>query len=144
MNINNPAPGNNPGLPPINLPPVSDSENAETKGAALACEAIYQDNLQKVSRLRKRQAEYLASLPTEPTEKLTSIMELMKGEHDRFPDEAHQALNLSVMLEVFVKHGDMELHSPEHKAAIYVAEMITDNLHALQGKLRGVWDVATK
>jgi hypothetical protein len=135
--------GNAPGLSISASKPVSAEENAEVKGMALAGEVIFQGHLKKIGDLRKRQAEYIEQLPTEPSEKLRSIKGLLEGSYDSFPDEAYKALHFSVVLEHLVKHGDLEPHSPDQTATAFIAEMLSDNLQALQKKLRGAWDVAT-
>ncbi len=78
--------------------PVLPHENREVHGYALCREGIFRGHVAEVEQLRARQAEYLASLPTDPREAIRAACELICGEGG-YPDGFEEALHLSAVLE---------------------------------------------
>ncbi len=79
--------------------PVLPHENRKARGYALCREGIFRAHVAEVEQLRARQAEYLASLPTDPREAIRAALELLHPNDEEYPDGIEEALHLSIALE---------------------------------------------
>jgi hypothetical protein len=63
MNDSNPTSGNDTGIP---HKPVSYHQNTEHHGLVLCAPVVFQGAISKIEALRRKQAEYIKTLPTDP------------------------------------------------------------------------------
>ena len=80
---------------------VTDWENREVKGSALASKVIHEGHNDRVAELRSRQEVYQKSLPKDPTEALRAISKANCGGFD-FCDDGNFGAKaaLDIMLEL--------------------------------------------
>lgn len=112
------------------IEPVTRWENKEVKGHALCSDFVFQDHLTNAQALRDRQAAYLNSLPTDPTDVIKAAREIMHpGYVNEYPEGIEEALHLSVALEAMIKAGDLDVEGRPRDAALYVAEHVCTAMH---------------
>ena len=121
--------------------PVTNWENQSVGGIALCSEGLFLDHVEDAKKLRERQAQYEASLPTEPDEVIRSARRILHPNGNSYPEGVEEALQLSCALAVIVRHGDLEVPSPERDAALYLAERLEDATRSAVGKLDRLSDV---
>lgn len=104
--------------------PVSLWENESVKGMALVAESDFEEGVSKARKLRKRQAEYLKSLPFERDEAIRLALKYMEHDHGDYPEGIEEALHLSAMLVEALRASKVSGYEWEPEAAIYVADRI--------------------
>lgn len=123
------------------LKPVTHWENAASKGQALCAEYIFREHIEQTQALRDRQAAYLKSMPTDPTEVIRAAIKLMHPKGDDYPDGIEEALHLSYALEALVKEGDLEAQGRSRDAALYVARTLSFAMHRATLELDRISDI---
>ncbi|MBZ0123841.1 MAG: hypothetical protein K8F31_08140 [Roseovarius sp.] len=124
--------------------PVSNWENAHANGLALLNEEYFQERLEYIKALRRRQATYLDSLPDEPREAIRAAWAEMHPEGERFPDGIEQALYLAYALSAQVKAGDADDEGLSRDAVLWVADRIALGLHRATFHLDRISDLLAK
>lgn len=124
--------------------PVTEWENTHASGLALLGEKYYQERLEYVQALRRRQATYLDSLPDEPKEAIQAAWAEMHPEGEKYPDGIEQALYLSYALAAQVKAGDAEDEGRSREAVLWVADRIALGLHRATFQLDRISDILRK
>lgn len=121
--------------------PVTNWENQSVGGTALCAESLFLDHIEDAKKLRERQAQYEASLPTDPEEVISSALRLLHPNGNSYPEGVEEALQLSCALAVIVKHGDLEVLSPERETAVYLADRLEVATRNAAGRLDRLSDV---
>lgn len=104
--------------------PVSTWENEKVKGAALCCTRTLNRGRAEVEKLRARQAEYLASLPTEPKEVISAALKEMHLNGESYPGAFEEAMHLSKALRPMIEHSDTDEPGPDRDALLWIADRI--------------------
>lgn len=120
---------------------VSSFENDEVGGLALSCEPIFQDRISQAKKLRERQAAYLATLPTDPTEVVRASLKLMNPNGNNYPEGIEEALHLSTALAALFRGDDPFDSDRTYEAAMYIAERVSDAMHEATNQLDHVSDI---
>jgi len=123
---------------------VTDWENTYANGLALLNEEYFQERLEYIKALRRRQATYLDSLPDEPKEAIRAAWAEMHPEGEKYPDGIEQALYLSYALAAQVKAGDAEDEGRSRDAVLWVADRIALGLHRATFQLDRISDILGK
>lgn len=109
--------------------PVTNWENKRANGLALCDESIFRKQTEHTQSLRDRQAAYLDSLPSDPSEVIKAALKLIHPKGENYPDGFEEALHLSYALEALVKDGDLEAEGRTRDAALYVADRVAFAMH---------------
>ncbi|WP_299677439.1 hypothetical protein [uncultured Roseobacter sp.] len=104
--------------------PVTRRENASVQGQALCADYIFRENIEKAERLRSQQANYLDSLPAEPSDAIRAALGLMNGGGLGYPEGAEEVLHFSVALEAMIQNGHIDEEGPVRDAALYMADRV--------------------
>lgn len=115
--------------------PVSDWENEGVDGAALCVPSVLEADREKVDRLRKQQAEYLAMLPVELNEVISAARRAMHPEGHSYPDAFEEVMHLSRALRPMVEHLQTDDHGPDRDALLWIADRIMFGLEGTSRKL---------
>jgi hypothetical protein len=114
---------------------VTSYENQGVKGLALAAEGVLEMEFAEIAKLRKRQEDYLASLPVDPTECLSEALGTLEPGDESYPDGFEEAFYLSFAVGPMIRHLDGESYCSERDAMLYVADRVWDALMRLKPKL---------
>lgn len=106
------------------IQPVSMLENESVNGMALSSDSVFDDNLQKVRQLRKRQAEYLNSLPADPDAAIRIALDHLSHDYGQYPEGVEDALHLSAILMDALQYSKVSDLDFDPEAAIHVASQI--------------------
>lgn len=120
---------------------VSHWENENTKGLALCSQGIFEDYIEEAQKLRDRQAQYEASLPTDPAEIIAAAKSALQPDCGDYPEGLEEIRHLSTALTVLARHGDFDTHSPERDAAVYMSDRIERAVRRVVSQLDRVADV---
>lgn len=96
---------------------VTDWENDASQGMALASKTISDDHIENVTRLRDRQAAYLASLQMEPGDVSSAVLKSLLCPAD--VGEPHYAARAALeIIHQLTTHSALD-DSPQMKDALY-------------------------
>jgi hypothetical protein len=127
--------------------PVSPAENQEAHGLALACDMVFQSEMERIEALRNRQADYRASLPASHQEATAEASALVADliEEDE-GGQVTEAVHLSVALGAMLQNDTNALgHNGNYKdAAVYISGRITEALFHIHGELEHLNNVLRK
>lgn len=73
--------------PPEELRPVTEYENDSVQGAALAAKKIFDEEQEKVAKLRKQHQDYKESLPKDPIQALKEISRTLPHMNESLSDQ---------------------------------------------------------
>jgi hypothetical protein len=125
--------------PPVK--PVTSYENQDVKNMALSVDYVFEMDLAEISKLRKQQADYLASLPVDPAECLSEALRTLQSNGKSYPDGFEEAFYLSFALEPMIRDLDGGSPCPERDAMLYVADRVRQALMRFMPKLDHVNNV---
>ena len=115
--------------------PVSDQENRKVDGKALCCDRALADEMEKIGRLRDRQARFLEALPAEPQTALDASFQILHPDLGNYIEGFEEALHLSQALAALIEKGDLDEDSREQEAAEFVARQVASHLHRTRSQL---------
>lgn len=115
--------------------PVSDLENRNVDGKALCCDRVLADEMEKVGRLRDRQAGFLATLPAEPQAALDASFHILHPDLGNYIEGFEEALHLSQALAALIEKGELDEDSREQEAAEFVSRQIANHLKQTRSHL---------
>jgi hypothetical protein len=118
--------------------PVLPHENRKVRGHALCSEGLFRAHVAEVEQLRARQAEYLASLPTDPREAIRAALELIHPNAEEYPDGIEEALHLSVALEAL---GAVSDDDAARAATAYVGACVSAALRRATRQIDLISDI---
>lgn len=121
--------------------PVTTWENEKAKGYALCAESLFRGHVEKVQALRDRQAEYLASLPTDPLEVLKAALKVLHPDAEEYPDGVEEALHLAYALKAMMADESVGEAGRTRDAAIYLADRIAYAMHRATDQLDRIADI---
>jgi len=124
--------------------PVSNWENAHANGLALLNEEYFQERLEYIKALRRRQAAYLDSLPGEPRAAIRAAWSEMHQGGCEYPDGVEEALHLSYALAAMVKAGDTDDEGRSRDAALYLSDRLAQAMHRAALQIDRVSDILGK
>lgn len=129
---------NDTGLP---ARPVTTWDNEEVKGAALCADSVHADYLKRVNELRTRQADYRASLPTEPKEAIRAAMRAMHPKGESYPGAFEEAMHLSKAIRPMVEMLQTDDRGPDRDALLWIADRIAFGLEGVATKLDHISEI---
>lgn len=110
--------------------PVTMWENEEANGLALCSAPLFARKLDLISKLRNQQAEYYASLPTDPKECISAAMGALHEDGSDHPKGFEEALFLSFALGPMIKDMMAHCYGPDRAALLHVADQIKSGLES--------------
>ena len=124
------------------IEPVTDWENDDSKGLALCAESLFREHVELAQARRDRQAAYLDSLPTDPTEVIRAALKLMHPRGETYLEGFEEALHLSVALEALIKDGDVDEEiSISRESALHIADRIVTSLRQAARQIDRISDI---
>ncbi|MGR3515383.1 MAG: hypothetical protein ACU0GG_21675 [Paracoccaceae bacterium] len=124
--------------------PVTRHENREAKGGALACDRVWKGHVEEVEELRRRQADYLATLPTEPHQAMEAIRKSMHPSGQSYPEGVERAYYFSLAIQALTKSEFLSEGGPESDAIYYLADVMEDDLRNVMGDLDHISAILAK
>lgn len=121
--------------------PVDSYVNEMVDGLALCADSIFEEKLAEVGRLRRRQADYLASLPTKADDCISAAVKILHHDSEEYPEGFEEALYLSFALEPMIRDLRTEDPGIERQALLYVADRVRWGLERASRKLDRVSDI---
>ena len=121
--------------------PVSIHENEANHNMPLMAERVFSQSLAAVTRLRKRQADYLASLPTTAEDCGKAALGLLHPEGETYPEGFEEALYLSFALEPMIHRLDTDEPCIERDALLFIAGRVRWGLERSAVKLDLISDL---
>lgn len=115
--------------------PVSRWDNELVQGMALTADGVHAHQMERVDALRKRQAEYLASLPVEPKAAIRAALDKMHPDGWSYPVGFEEALHLSKALRPMIQHLDTSTPGPDRDALLWIADRIRAGLEDAERSL---------
>lgn len=118
---------------------VTDWENAEAKNLALACDAVFDHAVSRITELRERQKSYLASLPKNPQDAVIAAQRAMDDESCRPPGFITALMisrTLRPLLERLGHTGDRD-----YEALLWAADSIESALSESEDCLQLIGDI---
>lgn len=113
----------------MTVEPVTKWENQALNREVFMGLTVREGHLARVDKLRARQAEYLASLPTDPTECLSAALEVLQpDEYSSLPDGLEEAFNLAFAIEPMISDLMADDPSPALDALLFVARRVREGL----------------
>lgn len=119
----------------VDIRPVSELENRNVNGNALCCDRALSDEMEKIGRLRDRQAQFLATLPAEPQAALDASFQVLHPDLGNYIEGFEEALHLSQALAALIEKGDLDEDSREQEAAEFVARQVAEHLYRTRSQL---------
>ena len=108
--------------------PVTKWENEAVKGMACTTNWVHREFMQQVDALRKREADYLDSLPVEPTEAILAALRTMHPDGDGYPEGFGEAMHLAHALRPMIESLETDESGRERDALLYIADRIAFGL----------------
>ena len=130
-----------------NLRPATDYENQELDGMVLAHRRVYRDHLGRIEAARAKHDAFLASLPTEPQERINLARVNLGNVMDINPDEGcgiHEAKALAMALEAFAMNDYSESYPMAQEAMRWIANRLTTCLLSVDAALDRIGYVLEK
>jgi hypothetical protein len=121
--------------------PVSKWENESVNGMALSSDSIFDDDIKKIRQLRKRQAEYLNTLPTDPDAAIRIALDHLSHDYGQYPEGVEDALHLSAILMDALQYSKVSDLDFDPEAAIHVASQINKAIRKAVAALDRASDV---
>ena len=122
--------------------PVSTYENEKVKGNALSGDRVWQMDLAEIEELRGRQRAYIASLPTEPADRIAAIRKIMHPDSEAYPAGFEEAQALGLALQAMIQIGDVDENNPEvRRAALWIADRMETLMRGLERDLQRIADL---
>ncbi|RJL09439.1 hypothetical protein [Paracoccus siganidrum] len=116
-------------------------ENAEVHGWALSSDNVFEEDMAKVRRLRKRQADYLNSLPTDPKVAISAARRLLHPGGAEFPDGFEEAMRLAWALVPMIEKLETERPAAEREAAIWIAQRVAEAIEVASERLEQIAEI---
>lgn len=124
--------------------PVTGWENERVNGMALTCDGVHKMKIEEVDALRKRQAEYVASLPADREAAISAAMELLHPGAESYPQGFENALHLAKALRPMVESMDLSVPGRDRDAVLWIADCIFDGLDDAMFALDRIGDILAK
>ena len=122
---------------------VSNLENDETDGLALCHETLFHEKIDQAKELRRRQAAYLASLPTDPKDCISAALRKLHPFETEYVTGFEEAMYLGFAVDAMVTQACIDDEGPWRDAARYLcSEMITASIKA-KAELDDISDILT-
>ena len=121
--------------------PVSIWENELAHRLALCAEPHFVETVDQIKQLRDRQAEYLASLPSDPKECLSAALGALHQNGSDHPKGLEEAIVLSFALAPMIKDMMAGCHGPERDALLHVVDRIRSGLECAAAELNHVYAI---
>lgn len=121
---------------------VSSYENRRVSGLALCADQVFEDKIEEATELRKRQADYLASLPQDAEEVIATARARLEDDYGVFVKALEAAEHQSVALTcVLGQMFDGEALYPDQKAAEYLSMQVEDAVRTCKHEIKAALDV---
>ncbi|AUQ55169.1 hypothetical protein [Phaeobacter inhibens] len=117
------------------IQPISEHENKSVNGKALCADIVLAEEMERVSELRDRQAQFLATLPVEPQDAIDASFQILNPGMDDYIEGFEEALHLSHALAALIEKGDLEHDTREQDAAVFVSQQIARYLGQTRTRL---------
>lgn len=118
---------------------VTNWENAEAHNLALACDAVFDHAVNRITELRERQKSYLANLPSDPRDAILAALRALDKDINR-PAGFQTALMLSRTLRPMLERLEMT-SDHDHEALLWVADRIESSLWESEKCLQLIEDI---
>ncbi len=115
--------------------PVSIRENKDVGGNALSCDTVFEQDMHKISALRDRQSQFLATLPSEPQQALDISFNILHPDFGDYIEGFEEALHLSQALTALIAKGDLDQNTSDHEAAQFVSRQVANHLEQTRCQL---------
>jgi len=121
--------------------PVSDWQNDDVKGLALCCSGVFEKTIRDAESLRRKQAEYLATLPVEPEKALKAALKRLFPIGENYPSGFEDAFSCAFALDALIEQGDSGDEGPTRDATRYVSGKMIEAMMNLKRELDALGDI---
>ncbi|OSP53827.1 hypothetical protein [Pseudoruegeria sp. SK021] len=123
------------------LRPVSDLENSKANRMALTCDAVHESDLEKISAVRKQQADYLDSLPDNAKDACGAVCDVFVGwDEGQVPTSVAKG-NFLIIKEV-MRHCEVDDHPDLQEALALLAESGLEVVREIERGVKLASDIA--
>lgn len=120
--------------------PVSNYENESVNGHALCNPKLWEAHKAEVERMRRRQTDYIASLPSYAPDAIRSALKVLAPDAEEMPPCLERAGHLSALLEVALRNGTEENLWQARESLAWAAERLATDLSDMQRLLATALD----
>lgn len=123
------------------IEPVNIWENEAAHRLPLCSARLFAERLDQITQLHDRQAEYLASLPSDPKECVSAALGVLHENDSDHPKGFEEALFLSYALGPMVKDLLADCYGPERDALLHVVDRIKSGLESAAAALNHAYAI---